>query len=109
MEPLWSPSVVPKFLFVDSIWSPPFIGIMVGLWWDYMWTPGGFQVGSTWTPWTLRYYRCSPGAVQVYSSKTPWMLPGVQVESRWSPPQPVAQYNDLLISSILSHSASGIE
>ena len=61
----------------ESIWSPPFIGIMVGLWWDYMWTPGGLQVGSTWTPWTLRYYRCTDT----------WNPPGVQVESRYTPPK----------------------
>jgi hypothetical protein len=62
---------------------------------DYMWTPGGLQVDSTWTPWTLRCYRCT----------NTWTPPGVCLDSRytpqnsmdapWSPPQPVAQYNDL--------------
>ena len=39
-----------------------------------------------------------PG-LQVYSSKTPWVLPGLHLESRWSPPQPVAQYNDLILAN----------
>jgi hypothetical protein len=66
---------------------------------DYMWTPGGLQVDSTWTPWTLRCYRCT----------NTWTPPGVCLDSRytpqnsmdapWSPPQPVAQYNDLLFKN----------
>ena len=66
-----------------STWSPPFIldywdygRMVVGLYVDYMWTPHG-------TPWTLRCYRCT---------------------DTWSPPQPVAQYNYLMMQcQFLSH------
>ena len=70
-----------------------------------MWIICGLQVDSTWTPWTLRCYRCTntwtPPGIQVYSSKTLWMLPGVHLESRWSPPQPVARYNNLWLGGAL--------
>ena len=69
---------------------------MVSGWWSNMCRD--YQ-GSSQTPWTLRCYRCtnawSPPGVCLDSTWTPGILLQNSMDTPWSPPQPVAQYNDL--------------
>ena len=91
VESICSPKIPVCGLHVESTLYWDYGRMVVGLYVDYMWTPGGLQVDSTQTPWTLRCYRCT-------NTWTPGILLQNSMDTPWSPPQPVAQYNDLPFS-----------